>query len=74
MVFSKNKGFIVMTNIHANSSDTDDMTVTTTAMRVSCNGGGGALGHPLIWLNIGEDNSVTCPYCSRHFIKIEEGS
>ncbi len=35
--------------------------------RVSCNGEGGALGHPLIWLTYGQDGSVTCPYCSKKF-------
>ena len=34
---------------------------------VSCNGGGGALGHPLIWLTFGQDGTVTCPYCSKKF-------
>ena len=45
--------------------------ITTTASRVSCNGGGGALGHPQIWLNVGEDNKVTCPYCSAVFVKTD---
>lgn len=43
--------------------------ITTTASRVSCNGGGGALGHPQIWLTLGEDDKVTCPYCSATFVK-----
>ena len=47
----------------------DEMTIHTTQARVSCNGGGGALGHPQVWLNMGADNTVTSPYCSRHFIK-----
>lgn len=34
--------------------------------RVSCNGGGGALGHPLIWLTYGQDGNATCPYCSKN--------
>ena len=38
-----------------------------TSKRVSCNGGGGALGHPLIWLTCGQDGIVTCPYCSKKF-------
>ena len=37
------------------------------AKRVSCNGGGGALGHPQIWLNYGKDGTVICPYCSKKF-------
>ena len=40
--------------------------------RVSCDGGGGALGHPQIWLTLtaeaGEAAQATCPYCSRRFI------
>lgn len=45
--------------------------------RVSCNGGGGALGHPLIWLTLtasddGDAKSATCPYCSRQFIQQQE--
>jgi uncharacterized Zn-finger protein len=35
---------------------------------VACNGGGGALGHPRIYLNLGSDNRVECPYCSRLFV------
>ena len=35
--------------------------------RVACNGGGGPLGHPQVWLTLGSDRSVICPYCSRHF-------
>ena len=37
------------------------------ASRVSCNGGGGALGHPQIWLTYGKDGTVVCPYCSKKF-------
>lgn len=35
--------------------------------RVSCNGGGGALGHPQIWLTFGKYGTVVCPYCSKKF-------
>ena len=31
---------------------------------VACDGGGGPLGHPRVWLRIVEDD-VFCPYCSR---------
>jgi len=32
--------------------------------RVSCDGGGGALGHPLVWLQISlQQGWVECPYC-----------
>lgn len=46
--------------------------IQTTQSRVSCNGGGGALGHPQIWLNMNADGEVSCPYCSRHFVQIKE--
>ncbi len=32
---------------------------------VACNGGGGALGHPTVYLNLGPNHQVECPYCSR---------
>ena len=35
---------------------------------VGCDGGGGALGHPLVYLQIGEKGDIVCPYCSRHFV------
>jgi len=36
---------------------------------VACNGGGGALGHPLVYLNLSAEGKVECPYCSRLFIR-----
>jgi uncharacterized Zn-finger protein len=36
---------------------------------VACNGGGGALGHPLVYLNLSTEGKVECPYCSRLFIR-----
>lgn len=33
---------------------------------VSCDGG--HLGHPKVYLEIGSDGEVTCPYCSRRFV------
>lgn len=54
------------------SSEQTTETITVSASRVSCNGGGGALGHPQIWLTIGQDGSVTCPYCSRQFVQSQD--
>lgn len=34
---------------------------------VRCDGGGGALGHPVVWLEMGEDDFVICKYCDRVF-------
>jgi uncharacterized Zn-finger protein len=39
--------------------------------RVACDGGGGALGHPKVYLNLGPDGHVECPYCSRLYKRSE---
>ena len=36
--------------------------------RVSCDGIGGALGHPRVFLEMGDETSVECPYCDRRFV------
>jgi uncharacterized Zn-finger protein len=36
--------------------------------RVACDGVGGALGHPRVWLEMGEGTFVECPYCDRRFV------
>jgi uncharacterized Zn-finger protein len=45
--------------------------VTVESERVSCDGGGGALGHPLVYLNMGGKGLVECPYCDRRFVLAE---
>lgn len=49
-------------------------TLHVTSKKVSCQGknnrdgnGDESLGHPLVYLALGADNSVTCPYCSKFF-------
>jgi len=36
--------------------------------RVSCDGGDGTLGHPLVYLEMGDEGFVECPYCDRRFV------
>lgn len=36
--------------------------------KAACNGGGGALGHPRVFLELGEAGQATCPYCDRLFV------
>jgi uncharacterized Zn-finger protein len=36
--------------------------------RVACDGGGGALGHPKVYLEMGAENFVECGYCDRRFV------
>ena len=31
-------------------------------------GSGGALGHPRVYLEMGDENFVECPYCDRKFV------
>jgi len=35
--------------------------------RVSCDGTGGALGHPRIYIDMGQDNTAKCKYCDQSF-------
>ena len=35
--------------------------------KVTCDGGGGALGHPKVYLEMGDENEIVCPYCSKLF-------
>jgi uncharacterized Zn-finger protein len=42
--------------------------VETDSTRVACDGGGGALGHPRVYLEMGDENSVECPYCDKRFV------
>lgn len=35
---------------------------------VGCDGGGGALGHPLIYIPLGKDGTGECGYCDRKFV------
>src|SRR6267378_323178 len=37
-------------------------------MVAACNGGGGPLGHPRVYLNLAPAGRVECPYCSRLFV------
>ena len=36
--------------------------------RVACDGSGGALGHPKVYLEMGDEKYVECPYCDRRFV------
>lgn len=43
-------------------------TIIVTSRRVKCDGGGGALGHPIVFYDMGEDDFVECLYCDRRFV------
>jgi uncharacterized Zn-finger protein len=48
-------------------------TIIVDTDRVACDGGGGALGHPKVYLNLGEERRIECPYCSRVYV-LREGA
>ena len=35
---------------------------------VACDGDGGALGHPKVFLSLANEGRVECPYCDRMFV------
>jgi len=41
--------------------------------KVACEGEGGALGHPRVYLNMGDKREIDCPYCGRQF-RLKEGT
>ena len=43
-------------------------TIEIGEMVAACNGGGGPLGHPRVYLNLAPAGWVECPYCSRLFV------
>ncbi len=43
-------------------------TIVVEESTVACDGGGGALGHPMVYLTMREDGTVECPYCDRKYV------
>lgn len=48
-------------------------TIIVEQSSVSCDGGGGPLGHPKVYLEIAGEGEIVCPYCSRTY-KLAEGA
>ena len=50
----------------------DTVEVPQGTSRVRCDGDGGTLGHPIVWLTMTAQPSgstvAACPYCSRQFV------
>ncbi len=44
--------------------------VTPDTATVACDGGRGALGHPVVYLTFGDEETVDCYYCGRRFVRI----
>jgi len=40
---------------------------------IGCDGGGGAMGHPLVYYAFGERDHIDCGYCGRRFVRRPHG-
>jgi uncharacterized Zn-finger protein len=47
--------------------DPDADVVIVSSKYVKCDGGGGPLGHPVSWMDMGDDDFVVCKYCDKVF-------
>jgi len=54
-------------NATGDNLDGDDVVIVQST-RVMCEGSGGALGHPRIFMDMGAETSVRCKYCDRVFV------
>ncbi|HTI67060.1 MAG TPA: zinc-finger domain-containing protein [Caulobacteraceae bacterium] len=57
-----------MNSAPASSSAPAPETVVVHEHRIFCDGVGGALGHPRVFLEMGEAHFVECGYCDRRFV------
>ena len=52
----------------ASPAQAADERIMVNTKYVKCDGGGGPLGHPVSWMDMGEDDFVVCKYCDREFV------
>ena len=57
----------IMTDMKRPAPET--ITVPDDTDEVSCDGGGGVLGHPKVWYSFDGQDGVECGYCDRLFVK-----
>ena len=51
------------------TSHPETLIVPADTDEVKCDGGGGALGHPVVWYSFDGRDHVICHYCDRRFLK-----
>lgn len=51
----------------------DLIAVDPTSDEVCCDGGNGALGHPMVWYSFDGRDEVVCGYCDRRFVRSRAG-
>ena len=59
--------------MQGNVQSAPEESIEVKTKRVACDGGGGSLGHPKVYLEMGNVSEVTCPYCSRYYVFIKAG-
>lgn len=52
-----------------NFEEPETIAIANDADEVSCDGGGGPLGHPIVWYSFDGQDAVECGYCDRRFVK-----
>jgi len=52
---------------HADAIIPPPEAIVVPTKRVACDGGG-ALGHPLVYMDMGGEDFVECAYCDRRFV------
>jgi len=52
----------------SNKAAQNDGQIIVTTKRIACDGGGGALGHPKVWMDMGQSKMVRCKYCDREYV------
>lgn len=45
--------------------------VIVDSLHVSCDGGGGVLGHPVEYITLEKGGEAVCKYCDRHFYHVD---
>ena len=53
-------------------AETDSIEVKTA--NVGCDGGGGPMGHPMVYLTMDGGGETVCPYCSRRYVLAESAA
>lgn len=43
-------------------------TITVDTLTVACEGSGGSLGHPRVYLSLEGKGEAECPYCDRRYV------
>lgn len=51
-----------------NASPDEPEIIEVETRTVACDGNGGALGHPRVWINLGANGRGECGYCDRVFV------